>query len=194
VAEHGPGDEPTIEGSPSSLTLEQDDFSADFFAFTQQVRSDWTVSLPAGPAVSVGMTLNAASGTVDLGAGPVADVGGTFNASDITLDVGSAETPVPASLGLTFNASSGRLVLPAGSLTGGMTLNASSLSICLPADAEARIELEATLSSDDIASGGLNEVEGAWQTDGFATATNRIDLSVTSTVSSITLERPEVCQ
>jgi hypothetical protein len=193
AADHGLEDEPAIAGSADQLSIDQDEGPDDFFAFTQQVRSDWNVSLPATAALSVGMTLNAASGAVDLGSGPVSSVGGTYNASDITLDLGEATATQPIDLGFTFNASSGDLSLPAGSVTGGMTLNASSLTICLPADAEARIELESTLSSDDLGSSGLTETGGGWQTEGYATAGTRVDLSITSTVSSITLERPEVC-
>jgi len=193
TAEHGEDDRPTIAGSENGLSIDQGEDPADFFAFTQQTRADWNVALPANAALTTGMTLNAAGGSVDLGGGPISGVDGTFNASDITLDLGSATTPQPASLGFTFNASSGVLSLPTGSLSGGMTLNASSLTICIPAAAEARIELDSTLSSDDLSSSGLTGVDEGWQTDGFATAATRIELSITSTVSSITLERPEVC-
>lgn len=185
--------EPAIVGDADGLSIDQGNAPADFFAFTQQVRSDWNVTLPTDASLSMGMTLNAASGTVDLGSGPVSSVGGTYNASDISLDLGEATAAQPIDLGFTFNASSGDLTLPAGPVTGGMTLNASSLTICLPADAEARIELESTLSSDDLGSSGLTEVGGGWQTEGYALAAGRVDLSITSTVSSITLERPEVC-
>jgi hypothetical protein len=194
VAEHGPDDTPTIEATESSLSIDQGDRPTDFFAFTQQTRADWTVNLPATASLSLGMTLNAAAGTVDAGQGPLADVNGTFNASDITIDLGSSEAPQPVGLGLTFNASSGRLALPVGALSGSMTLNASALTICLPESVEARLELDSTLSSDDIGSSGLTEVDGGWQTAGFATAAERVELSISSTVSSITLERPEVCQ
>ena len=71
-------------------------------------------------------------------------------------------------------------------MTGSMTLNASSLTMCLPADAQARIELESTLASDDLGSTGLTSVGDGWQTEGFDTAASRIDLSITSTVSSLT--------
>jgi hypothetical protein len=74
-----------------------------------------------------------------------------------------------------------------------MTLNASSLTLCLPATAQARFELEATLASDNLADSGLTSVADSWQTEGFDTAASRIDLHITSTVSTLTLERPEVC-
>jgi hypothetical protein len=192
VAEHGPGDAPTIEGTESGLRIEQGGGDA-LFALSQQTRSDWQVALPADAALSMGMTLNAANGSTDLGEGPIARVDGTLNASDMDLDLSSATTPQPASLSMTFNASSGRLSLPAGSITGRLTLNASALEVCLPTAAEARFELESTLSSDDLASSGLTQVDDGWQTAGFDTAASRVDLSITSTVSSVSIERPEVC-
>jgi hypothetical protein len=194
VAEHGEDDVPRIAGDGTSLDVEQDGQPQEFFAFTQQARADWSIEVPAQSALTAGITLNAATGTIDLGAAPLASLGATFNASDVGIDIGGATAPQPANIGLTYNASSGRLALPTGSLAGDITLNASSLTMCLPEDAEARIELDSTLSSDDFAGAGLSKVGDGWQTDGFATAANRIDLSMSSTVSTITLERSEVCQ
>lgn len=191
-AEHGPDEAPTIESAADSLRLGQPGNDA-IFMLSQQARSDWQVGLPAQAALSVGITLNAASGSVDLGPGALERIGGTFNAGDVDLDLSSATTPQVANLSLTYNAASGSLALPAGSLTGSMTLNASALDICLPADAEARFELESTLSSDDFSGSGLSQVGDSWQTPGFDTAPVHVDISITSTVSSISVQRPEVC-
>jgi len=192
VAEHGPDDVPGIEATESSLRIDQGGGDA-LFVLSQQTRSDWQVGVPAEAAISLGMTLNAVDGSADLGSGPIARVDGTFNASDLGLDLSSATTPQPAAVSMTFNASNGRLSLPAGSMTGNVTLNASTLEICLPAAAEARFELESTLASDDLGGSGLTRVDDSWQTAGFDTSPSRIDLSITSTVSSVSIERPEVC-
>ena len=69
VAEHGPDDAPTIDGTESGLRIEQGGGDA-LFALSQQTRSDWQVALPAEAAISMGMTLNAANGSADLGEGP----------------------------------------------------------------------------------------------------------------------------
>ena len=190
---HAPDDQPAIEGTPAQLTVTQGGGSDDFFVLGQQTRHDWRVALPQTAALTVDTTLNAAEGTVDLGAGPVSRVDGTFNASDIVYDLAEATTPEPARLDMTFNASQGRLALPDGALVGSVTLNASSLTVCIPENAEARVELEATLAADDIGDSGLIKSGDGWQTDGYATAGIRIDLSLTSTVSSVSIERPEVC-
>jgi hypothetical protein len=193
-ARHGQDDQPTIEGSASGLTVNQGEGTDELFVFSQQTRSDWQIGLPASPSIGASVTLNAAGGDFDLGTGPMSQLSGTFNASDATLDLGSITTPQPADLSLTFNASSGVLTLPAASVTGSMTLNASSLTLCLPAAAQARFELESTLASDDFAGSGLTSIGDGWQTDGFDTAASRIDLSITSTVSSVSVDRPEVCE
>lgn len=191
-ATHGPDDPPEISSTDTSLDIGQGG-DEHFSLLSQQSRGEWRVGLPAAAALGVGMTLNAADGSVDLGVGPVERVNGTFNASAIDLDLSSATTPQPAELSMTFNAASGTMSLPAGSITGHITFNASSLELCLPAAAEARFEVESTLSSDDFGSSGLTQVGDAWQTAGFDTAPTRIDLSITSTVSSISVQRPEAC-
>jgi hypothetical protein len=191
-ADHEPGKPPTIDATDASLTLGQPGTDA-IFVLGQQTRSEWQVGLPADPALDVGLTLNAASGSVDVGEGPIERVQGTINAGDLDIDLASATTEQPANLSLTYNAASGSLALPAASVIGSMTLNASSLELCVPADAEARFELESTLSSDDFSGSGLTEVGDSWQTEGFDTSAVHIDLSITSTVSSISVTRPEVC-
>jgi hypothetical protein len=74
-----------------------------------------------------------------------------------------------------------------------VTLNASSLNVCIPSGAEVRIDLDSTLASDDLGGSGLGNVRDGWQTAGYDTASLRIDLSITSTISSISVERPEAC-
>lgn len=192
-AEHSPDQPPVISADAASLTISGGRQAEEFFVFSQQTRNDMRVELPAGVALTVDAQLNAADGTVDLGAGPVARFDGRFDASDVTIDLAAAETPLPLAVALTMNASSGRLSLPDGSVVGDVALNASALTVCLPNDAEARIELASTLAADDLADSGLVKSGGGWQTPGYATAATRIELSVASTVSSLSVERQEVC-
>ncbi len=193
IATHDESEVPTIEGTQTDLRLRQAEGEGGFFALAQQVRDEWQVQVPATAALSLDATLNAADASVDLGTGPVATVSATLNASDADFDLGSVTTPQPARLGLTMNASSSSVVLPAGSLQGDITLNASSLELCIPEGAEARLRVDATLASDDLGSSGLIQDGDGWQTPGYPTAAIRIDLRITSTFSSLSVERPEVC-
>jgi hypothetical protein len=50
------------------------------------------------------------------------------------------------------------------------------------------------LSSDNLADSGLEEGNPTlWTTPGFSAAGDHVNLSLSSTVSSFTLERPESC-
>jgi hypothetical protein len=198
VARHGPDEAPQVEttdrdGAVAAVRLAQDG-TEDFIFLGRPSRSAWDVQVPAEAAVRVGATFNAASGVVDTGAGPVSRLSATLNASDVDFDLSAATTPEPASLDLTLNAGDSRLTLPDGDLGGSITLNASSLVVCVPAEAALRVEISSVLGSDDLGRSGLDdEGSGRWATADYATATERVSLSITSTVSSVSLERPEAC-
>lgn len=142
--------------------------------------------------LAASITLNASNAVVGLGGGPLESLDGTFNASDARLDVASASDL--RNLNLTFNAASGTLSLPAVSMSGNMTLNASSLTICAAPEAGVRIVHSATLSSDNFGELGLTQSGDAWQTADYGSAAQNIDLNVSSNVSSITPSRAGGCQ
>ena len=197
-AKHDTGDAPSVEasdpeGTSARLRLSQGG-SDDLGFLGRQVRSLWTVQVPATAALTVHATLNAARGKIDAGSGPVARLAGTFNAADTVVDLASVTTPSPASIELTFNASSGRLSLPNGDITADITLNASSLVVCVPSSAALGVDYSTVLGSDDLGSSGLTDQgAGQWSSSGYEAAQERVSLSVTSTVSSLTIERPEAC-
>ena len=197
-ARHDPDDAPRIEeserdGATVGLEVRQEQ-GDDLGILGWQVRSEWDVQVPAEAALRVDSTLNAAKGTFDAGEGPVERVAGTFNASDVVIDLAEATTPRRSSIDLTFNASDGTLLLPTADIGAGITLNASSLDICVPAAAALRVDYSSVLGSDDLGSSGLTEVRsGEWTTPGFSEAADSLSLSITNTVSSLSLDRPEAC-
>lgn len=193
-ARHASGQAPVIEGSPQNLRVTPRDPGKGFFPLVDAPHPRWTVSAPTATALSVAVTLNAAHGSLDLGGGAVTSVSGTLNASDARIDLSGAAFQPPASLSLTFNASSGWLALPAGSMTGSLTLNAASLELCVAPGAALRIEESGTLSSVDLGGHGLEHTGNRWQTPGFETAPARVELNITSTVSSVTLDRSGGCR
>ncbi len=197
-AAHASDDAPEVEGPDSqgataSLLLSQG--GADELAFLgSQAQSDWRVQVPATARLALDATLNAVRADIDLGSGPVSSVAGTVNASDLRLDLASATTPEQARIELTLNAADVELLLPNADMGIDATLNASSLSVCVPAGAPLRVESSSILSGDDLADSGLVEANSAlWTTPGFNAADPHVDISVTSTVSSLSLQRPESC-
>jgi hypothetical protein len=197
-ADHATDDAPIIEvsdldGATAALSLHQP-VGNDLAFLGRQARSDWRVELPVAAAVTLSSTLNAADAGIELGSGPVARVAGTFNASDVVLDLSTAATPEGADIDLTLNASDVHLLLPNDSVDARATLNASSLTVCVPESAPVRVASESNLSSDDLAASGLVE-DGTtqWTSPGFDGAAAHVELSITSTVSSFSLLRPESC-
>jgi hypothetical protein len=190
---HAEGDAPTIQGETASLSVQQDDGGSQVMIFGPATRNEWQVHVPTVPAVGIDLTLNAADATVAIADGPLGIVNGSFNASSVTIAMAGATTPETAPIDLTFNASSGTVSLPAGSVVANVDLNLSSLTLCVPGAAPLRIELDSTLSSDDLEAAGLGQVGEGWQTPDYDTASARVDLNVSSAVSSLTIQRPEVC-
>jgi hypothetical protein len=192
-AMHAQGDAPTIAGDPSSLSVRQDDQGSQVLVFGPLSRNDWGIQLPNAPTVGLDVTLNAADATIDLGGGPLDSVDGAFNATSVRLSMAAATAPDTARVNLAFNASSASVSFPAGSLVADVDANLSSVTLCVPAAAPLRVELDATLSSDDLEAAGLEQRGEGWQTADYDTASARVDLTVSSAVSTLTFQRPEVC-
>jgi hypothetical protein len=151
--------------------------------------------VPAEAALVLRTTLDASQATIDAGAGPVTLVDATLNAADATIDLSDVDTPDTTTMvQLTLNASDGRLLLPVGTAWASATLNASSLDVCVPAAVPLQVNLSETLSSSDLAQAGLVEAANStWATPGFSQSGDHAVLEIESTVSSLSIERPEAC-
>jgi hypothetical protein len=196
-ATHDAGEAPrveAIEGGAGTTALQVSRDEGDLSFLGRQARSDWDVQLPAEAELTLQVTLDAAKATIDAGSGPVGGIGATLNAADATIDLGAAEPMDSTSVDLTLNASDGRLILPAGTVRVSATLNASSLAVCAPNAVPMQVDLSETLSSSDLGGAGLEKAdETTWRSAGFSTTGEHILLDLTSTVSSLSVERPEAC-
>lgn len=197
-AAHDAGEAPRIDqtdGDTGTTTLRvQRDGDEVISIFGGQARSDWDVQVPAVAELTSRITLDAARGSIDTGAGALRLVEVRLNAAEATVDLGESETGEDSSVELTLNASDGRLVLPPGPARVSATLNASSLDICAPSAIPMEVELTETLSSSDFGAAGLEETDDStWASPGFSSSGDHLSLVLTSTVSSLSIERPEAC-
>lgn len=191
-ARHASGSPPQIDESASGLRLRTGQGTF-VFPFGGDSRRDWRVTLPADSRLGMGLTLNASQGDVVIGGGELDSVSGTLNASDVRIDMSAAGTSAQ-SVNFTLNASSGAVSLPPESVSGNMTLNASSLEMCVAPEVGLRIQYNDTLSSDNFAAAGMRRNGDAWEDDAYGTAAQRIDLHVSSNVSSINISRAGGCE
>jgi hypothetical protein len=183
--------QPTIEAGSTSLTL-RSPRSGVFNPFGSDRNEQWRIVMPTEQTLSANMTLNASTADLDLGDGALSNVNATFNASDVRLDM-AGEATQTSSLNATLNAASVKLTLPLAQTSGGLTLNAASLDMCVPDGAGIRLDYHGTLSSDNFAAAGLVQSGGSWQSTNYDTTGVRINLGITANVSSITLDPTGGC-
>lgn len=183
------GGAPVVRGDVASLDLRSAN-SRFVTPFSGGTDEHWQVMLPASTTISAGVTLNAASGRLAFGEGQVSHISSTFNGADATLDLRGASGA--SLLSSTLNASSLRLLMPTSPLQANVTLNFSSLTVCLPPTTPLRVDYTNTLGTNNFADAGLVGTGETWATPGSGAALS--ELHLTSNVSSITLDRTGECQ
>lgn len=155
---------------------------------------DWQVRLPREPSINLVLIANAGSARLDLAGMNVPTAKVTANASEARLDM--VGTNAAERLDATANAGTLTLLLPTppGTLQGTISVNAGSARICAPAGVALRLTGSTrALGSNNFGDRGLVHDGDAWSSVGFADATTRIDLSVSATLGSITLDPEDGC-
>jgi hypothetical protein len=179
---------PDIERSDSGVSIES---ATRGFPFGGG-RETWTVRLPSEPTLDVGVTLNAGSGTVELDGASLADVRSTVNAGSFSLDLRGVAAV--ERLGGTVNAGSSVIWLPELAVEGTLTVNAGSLVMCAPAGIGLRLHTGSNpISSNDFDRAGLVEVDGAWETPDYDSASVKTELNVTANAGSLSLNPSQPC-
>ena len=185
------GRAPHIEGRDGGLRIGADDGDDGLFGFGRS-RERWTVILPTGVPLVLGVTLNAGSGKLNLEGAQVELVELVVNAGSVGLDLRDA-----ASIGgieSTVNAGSAVVWLPERAFEGDLVVNAGSLSICAPEGVGLRLDTgDNPISSNDFGEQGLVNVGDAWESPTFATAPIRISLDVQANAGSLSLNPQRAC-
>lgn len=185
------GSGPTIEAAADSLDVRDRAGDRAPFGFLG-TKDSWQVTLPAGPALDIDASVNAADSTFDLRATELAAFGLAVNAGSARVDLGDAR--LTGALEVSVNAGSGRLVLPDGSFGGNLSVNAGSLRMCAPEGAGLRIVMDTNITgSNNFEAQGLVRNGTSYETPGYATATDRITLEASANAGSITLNPEGGC-
>lgn len=183
---------PTVNASGSRLEIRQADgnWAAPFGPAGS--RDAWAVTLPTGSRLSLGLTLNAGTAHLNLAQAQLASLTMTTNAGSQNVDLSGATVD---SLTSTVNAGSTTINLPGSGLRGSLTVNAGSLSFCVPSGTAIRVTTGNTvLGSNNFSTRGLTQSGEVWTTPGYDTATSRIDLSANVNLGSIDLNPEGGCK
>lgn len=177
--------QPVIESAADSLRL-RTQAGAQFLGGAER---EWQVTLPEAAPLAIDLTVNASSGRLDLAGSTIERLGATLNASDVRFELSGATGT--ATVNMTLNASSSTLRPPAGGGSGSITLNASSLTVCVDPALALDIVANETLSSNNFAAAGLAQAGNRWTVGAAGGA--RFTLDYSGNVSSITLDRSGGC-
>jgi hypothetical protein len=152
---------------------------------------DWTVVLPRDTSLRLEVKVNGGRSRFALDGARLESLAIDANAGSVDLDLAEV-----ASLGDTevdVNFGSVTLRLPNRSASFGLSINAGSAALCLPAGAGLRVRLDSVAAANDFAGHGLIETNGAWQTSGFETAAVRIEVRAEANAGSLALDPARTC-
>ena len=187
---HPDGRPPRVDAGPDRLTIE----TGDDDAFATDGRVALELVLPRGPTLDLDLEGNAGEARIDLGGARLGTVNVERNAGTVELDLRDVATL--ESFGLHVNAGSATVRLPTLSVTGELEVNAGSVTICRGADRAVGLRFRTEggfASSNDFGDQGLVEVDGGWETPGFATAAARITIDAQVNAGSLALDRARPC-
>ena len=155
-------------------------------------RTDWTVEVPTGAQVGLGVTINAGQGSIALD-------GANLGPVNLTVNAGSARVLLNGAANLgnvngTVNAGSAVLGLPSGGRSVNLSLNAGSLAVCLPPGSPMRVAWSGALGSNDLSDAGLTKIDSnTWETPGLNAAAPFLDLRVSANAGSFRLDMDGTC-
>jgi LiaI-LiaF-like transmembrane region len=180
--------QPSVTSDPSSLRIR----SADVGGWSvERGREKWVIRLPSAPSYSVSVKPNAATVRMDLSGARLDSLSLQPNAGDIHLTLDGATL---TSFDLEMNAGSASLrVNPSTTLSGDVQMNAGSLELCAASGVAFRITSSGTAFGTTIDGSGLTRDGDTWETANYATAQQRITLTVHGNAASFTLNPSGGC-
>lgn len=164
VATTGVGaDEIDVSADASSLDVDRAGSTA---IWNQGQNAHLQVDLPTSPEIGLDIDASAGSVAANLGGARLSDLSLSVNAAEATARLAEA---VIGSLSISVNAGSADVSLPASPFDGSASVNAGSLSLCVPEGTAIRITSSSALGSVDVGPGFSHEGD-AWVTSAWTSA------------------------
>ena len=181
------GRAPTIDASPDRVRVVAiRDAHFDFDA----AATSWQVQVPRSPRLDLSVALSAGSSTLDLGGARIRHLDLTLNAGSLRTDLSRAESV--GSVRSTVYAGSAALLLPNGPTSAEVTINAGSLALCVPEDAQLDISWSGEIAGNNFDSLGLVKLDDRhWTTSGAGSSPTSLDVS--ANVGSFSLLFGDAC-
>ncbi len=161
----GRGAETSFARSEDSAELNIHMDGSGFPFFNDLDKAEWTVSLSGSTELTLDLDGGAADMNIDLS---------RLQVTDLNVDTGAADVEIvmPAS---------------AGHVDAEINAGAADVRIVIPQGVAARIEADVVAGSLDVDRGRFQRVGDFYESPGFVTARDRIDLNIVAGASSITV-------
>jgi hypothetical protein len=153
---------------------------------------NWQVALPSGTQIDLTSTLDAGDAHFSFGAANLASARFTLNLGSLHVDFSGAKVGI-----LTVSTNLGAAYMtPDGSsdLTADLKTNLGSLDVCVPAGLGVQVTASDSLSSSDFSGAGLVNVGGVWKSPDYDTAAHKANLTVETSLGTLTLNPAGGCK
>lgn len=181
---------PRIDASDSRLGVEM---GAQHGFAVGNPNARWTVALPSDATLNLSIAVNAGSATLRSFEGRV-------SSASVSVNAGSAQVNLAGASGLQAidgSANAGSLTVglptPNGTLKGTFDTNAGSLRLCTPANVPLVIHVDESLGSNNFGQRGLAKSGDTWTRGVPGVGDARIELSVSASLGSVTLDPEDGC-
>jgi hypothetical protein len=172
-----------VQGGPASLSVRPENRTGNLFS--DRGRARLGVTLPTATTLDLALTVDAGTLTADLGGADISSLRASMNAADGSIDLSDARV---GHFSLSVNAADTDLTLPASATRGSASVNAASLKVCVPLGVGLRVTSSETLASTSF-QGGFRRNGDTWESDDWATASERSELTLSINVGSATVRR-----
>jgi hypothetical protein len=170
---------PIVHSNESALQVVS--YGHDDWEFGDTGRDSWALALPTTELDRLAMTVNAGRASLALPGATVNTLLVTGNAADISVDATQATI---ADLNATLNFGRLSIRLPAQGLhSGAVRLGAGQLLLCVPFGLGMHVQFTGT--PREVRVNGLVTDGSIWESEGYASASSRADLSVKVNFGSV---------
>jgi hypothetical protein len=176
---------PEVEEGADAVTLRTASTPDNVFRLGGR-KVSWNVTVPRGPMLDFGLTLNAGQGVVDLAGAHLGSVEVTVNAGSLNLALADAASV--STFDATLNAGSATIRLPQLDGTANFSLNAGNLTACIPVG-PLRVNWSGALAANNFEAIGLVKVDDStWSTAGLDAGRRHLELDVSANAGRFDLE------
>lgn len=155
-------------------------------------RQRWAVYLPKATTYQLEVSPNAADTSIDLGGGTFGSVSVQPNAGTVFLDLTDAQV---AELDLSLNAGSASIVIGAGlDMRATLSVNAGSIEVCTVDDVALQITSDPNITfATNLDETDLTQLGDTWTSDGYADASDRVQIDLSGNAGSFDLNPEGGC-